>query len=241
MIVTIVCKDIINCKVTIVLCNRALISILQSNVISLIWSQTCMISGCLRGRKYYLGQAFQHYLTHWRPLDFARTYFPIDHSSSIPHAPGGGGGGGYFHICMHIGYVPPRERPPLSTLNFRSGAYHFHKWPTNPVWSITTLHFLPFRRPSFSTFLECQPLHCFPRPAQPGLAAGQSASQTRPGSSGDPHFHVQNGSSSVRSPAFSRSTVELGPEPGPFFTLPRHISTNIWGEYPPPPQGPCYM
>ena len=50
-----------------------------------------------------------------------------------------------------------------------------------------------------------------------GIAAGQNASQTRPGSSGDPHFHAQNGSSSVRGPAFSSSTVELGPEPGPIF------------------------
>ena len=37
---------------------------------------------------------------------------------------------------MHIGYVP-RERPPFSVLNFRTGAYHFHKWPKN--------RFLPFR------------------------------------------------------------------------------------------------
>ena len=34
----------------------------------------------------------------------------------------GGWGGGYFHICMHIGYVPC-ERTPFSALNFRSGAY----------------------------------------------------------------------------------------------------------------------
>ena len=34
---------------------------------------------------------------------------------------------------------------------------------------------------------------------RPGLAAGQSASQTRPGSSGDPHFDAQNDSSLFRS------------------------------------------
>ena len=68
---------------------------------------------------------------------------------------GGGGGGGGTSICMHIGYVP-RERPPFSALNFRSGAYHFHKLlksrsgasPFYIFWRI-----LPFRRPSFSKFL----------------------------------------------------------------------------------------
>ena len=42
-----------------------------------------------------------------------------------------GGGGRYLHN-MHIGYVP-RERPPFSALNFRSGAYHFHKLPKKSV------------------------------------------------------------------------------------------------------------
>ena len=61
------------------------------------------------------------------------------------------------------------------------------------------------------------------------------------------HFHAQNGSSSFRSPAFSsskrssptfsRSTGSPFRSPCQFFTLPRHIPTKIWGEYPPPPQG----
>ena len=102
---------------------------------------------------------------------------------------------------------------------------------------------------------------------QSGLAAGQSASQTRPGSSGDSHFHTQNGSSSFRSPAFSRSKrIKLVPEPRIFklktaqarsgaphfyarpgarsgarghFSLCRgtYLATKIWGEYPPPPPG----
>ena len=85
-----------------------------------------------------------------------------------------------------------------------------------------------------------------------GFAAGQSASQTRPGSSGDSHFHAQNGSSSFRSPAFSSSKRlklvpepriftldrELVPEPGPIFHFAAaHIPAKIWGEYPPPPLG----
>ena len=67
-------------------------------------------------------------------------------------------GGGYFHnyVCI-IRYVP-RERPPFSALNFRSGAYHFHKnYPkicsgaASPFYSFWRI--LPFRRPSFSKFL----------------------------------------------------------------------------------------
>ena len=56
---------------------------------------------------------------------------------------GGGGAGIYIlpYVGLHIGYVP-RERPPFSALNFRSGAYHIHKLPKNPFRSITILHFL---------------------------------------------------------------------------------------------------
>ena len=113
---------------------------------------------------------------------------------------------------MHIGYVP-RERPPFSALNFRSGAYHFHKFLNNPLRSITILQFLPFRRPYFrcprlaysaelapepSTFTP-EPLKLAPEPCIfhfaagcSGVSAGQSASQTHPTvRSGDPHFHAQ--------------------------------------------------
>ena len=94
----------------------------------------------------------------------------------------------------------------------------------------------------------------------------ESASQTRPGSSGVSHFHAQNGSSSFRSPAFSSSKrLKLVPEPRIFklktaqarsgaphfhtrpgarsgarahFSLCRGTYTKIWGEYiPPPPRG----
>ena len=72
---------------------------------------------------------------------------------------------------------------------------------------------------------------------RPGLAAGQSASQTRHGSSGDPHFHAQNGSSSFRSPAFSSSTgartrAHFSLCCGTYMYLPKFgVST------PPPPPG----
>ena len=93
-------------------------------------------------------------------------YKVVLYHSHVPPPPGGGGGG-YFHICMHIGYVP-HERPPFSALNFRSGAYNFHKLPKksgpeHPHFTFLLLRILPFRRPSFSNILlvsgrpECQP------------------------------------------------------------------------------------
>ena len=67
---------------------------------------------------------------------------------------------------------------------------------------------------------------------RPGLAAGQSASQTRPGSSGDPHSHAQNGSSSVRSPAFSCSKrLKLGPEPHIFTLKTAQARSGAWAHF----------
>ena len=186
--------------------------------------------------------------------------------------PGGGGGG--TSICMHIGYVP-RERPPFSALNFRSGAYHFHKLsvPGQQIRSGASPFYI-FWRLSFCRSGD----HHFQNPetifnfilfiASHGRLspnAKRSAAPRISGRSGDSHFHAQNGSSSFRSPAFSRSKrLKLVPEPRifklktaqarsgaphfharpgarsgalahAFFTLPRHIPTKIWGEYPPPP------
>ena len=150
----------------------------------------------------------------------------------------------------------PRERPPFSALNFRSGAYHFHKYPKNPFRSITILHFLAdFAVPETIIFK----ISLISTRSSPPTSRTQSVRQRRGlarrvlhGSSGDSHFHAQNGSSSFRSPAFSSSKRlklvpeprifkldrELVPEPLPIFTLPRHIPTKIWGDYPPPPPPP---
>ena len=69
--------------------------------------------------------------------------------------------------------------------------------------------------------------------------SGDSHFHAQNGSSsltGAPHFQAQNSSSSFRSPTFSRSTGSPFRSPCPLFTLPRHITTKIWGEYPPPPR-----
>ena len=120
----------------------------------------------------------------------------------------------------------------------RSGASPFYTF-----WRI-----LPFRRPSFSKFLEFQPVHRLPRAAaqrvrqRRGLAAvpeirifKRSAAPRVSGRSGAPNFQAQNGWSSFRRPPFSRSTGSSFWCPRHFFTLPRHMPTKIWGEYPPPP------
>ena len=166
-------------------------------------------------------------------------------------------------MCMHIGYVP-RERPPFSALNFRSGAYHFHKLPKNPFRSITILQFLADFAVSetiiFNFFFYFNPFIAShgrlspnaKRPAARGLAAGQSASQTRPGSSGDSHFHAQNGSSSFSpkprifklktgqarsgAPHFhARSGARSGARAHFSICRGMHIPTKIWGKTPPPP------
>ena len=133
----------------------------------------------------------------------------------------------------------PRERPPFWALNFRSGAYNFHKWTKTPLRSITILQFMPFRRPSFSKFLYFQPIHRRPLPAYwsqpeqrsesaPRLAAGQSAS------SGDPHFHARARSGAPHFHALPGARA--GPEPPFFYFAVAHTYQNLGRVYPPPPR-----
>ena len=170
-------------------------------------------------------------------------------------------------------------------MNFRSGAYHFHKLPKNPFRSITILHFLPdfavpetiifkislistrsspptaaaqrvrqrrglaavpeirifkrsaaqrvsgrSRRFAFSSVRQRRGLAAVPEPRIFTLKTAQARS-------GALHFRAQNGLSSFRRPPFSRSTGSSFRSPCHFFTLPWHIPTKTWGEYPPPPPG----
>ena len=108
---------------------------------------------------------------------------------------------------MHIGYVP-RLRPPFSALNFRSGAYHFHKLPkvrsgASPFYVFWRI--LPFRRPSFSKFLLFQPVHRLPRPAHLRSAAPRVSRRRAP---------ARRVLAAFRILAFSRSKrIKLVPEP----------------------------
>ena len=124
--------------------------------------------------------------------------------------------------------------------------HNFHKLPHKKIRSGASPYYnfwriLPFRRPSFSTRSS---------PPSAGSARTQSVRQRRglarrvlavPESpiftlktdqahSGALHFQAQNGSSSFRSPAFSRSTGSSFRSPCQFFTLPRHIPTKIRGD-----------
>ena len=133
---------------------------------------------------------------------------------------------------MHIVYMP-RERPPFSALNFRAGAYHFHKW---PKYSAPEHHHLIFFCRSgdhhfrnLFTFKSFIAAHGWITAASPNAKRSGSA----PGlasyitvSSGDAHFHAR-----------ARSGT-------PHFSLCRGTYLpKFWGEYPPPPPGviplPC--
>ena len=123
---------------------------------------------------------------------------------------------------MHIGYVP-RERPPFSVLNFRSGAYHFHKL---PIKSVPEHHHFTFfggfcrsGDHHFQNFFNFNPFIASHGRLSPN--AKRSAAPRVRGRSGDTHFHAQNGSSSFRRLVFSSSKrLKLVPEPH-IFTLDR--------------------
>ena len=143
-----------------------------------------------------------------------------------------GGGGGTSIMYMHIGYVP-RERPPFSALNFRSGAYHFHKLPPkNPFRSITILHFLADFAVQEIIIFKISSISTRSSPPTAGSARTRRVRQRRgwagvpeiriftlktdQARSGASHFHAQNGSSSFRNPTISRSTGTSFWSPCPF-------------------------
>ena len=165
---------------------------------------------------------------------------------------GGGWGGGVLpYVCKLciLGMCHTRD-PHFQPCISVSGAYHFHKlFKKNLFRSITLLHFLADFAVPETIIFKISLISTRSSPPTAGsarmqsvrqrreLAGGQSASQTRPGSSGDshftlktdqarsgaPHFHAQNGSSLFRSPAYSSSKrLKLIPEPR-IFTLEREL------------------
>ena len=165
---------------------------------------------------------------------------------------------------MHIGYVP-RESPefPFRSISFPQITNK------NPFRSITILHFLADFAVPETIIFKISLISTRSSPPTAGSARTQSVRQRRgvlavpeiriftlktaQALSGAPHFQAQNGSSSFRSPAFSRSTGSSFRSPAfsrstgssfrspafsrltgssfrspcPFFTLPRHISTLV--------------
>ena len=151
---------------------------------------------------------------------------------------------------MHIGYVP-HERPPFSALNFRSGAIIF---PNYQKISSGASPFYIFCRSGdhhFQNFFNFNPfIASHGRLSPNALAAPRVSSRLRvparcvlvvpetsiftlktdQARSGAPHFQVQNGSSSFRSPLIFTLDRELVPEPLPIFHFPAaHTYQNKFG------------
>ena len=165
----------------------------------------------------------------------------------------GGGGGG---VIPYAYWVCAARETPIFSPEFPFRTLIFTNFQKNPFWSITMLHFFGgFCRSGDHLFkISLISTRLSPPTARDGRlspnakrSAAPQVSQTRPGSSGDSHFHAQNGGKLVSpeprifklktaqarsgAPAFSRFTGSSFRSPCPFFTLPRHIPTKIWGEY----------
>ena len=139
--------------------------------------------------------------------------------------PGGGRGGVLPYVCI-LGMCRERDshfQPWISVPEH----IIFSNYQKNLFRSITILHFFA---DYFQNFFNLNPFTDVPEIQIFSLKTDQARS-------GDSHIHAQKGSSSFRSPAFSSSKRLKFWSPCPFFTLPRHIPTKIWGEYPPPPPG----
>ena len=154
---------------------------------------------------------------------------------------------------MHIGYVP-RERPPFSALNFRSGAYHFHKLPKNPFRRITILYFLADFAVPETIIFKISLISTRSSPPTAGRPRVSSWPERQPDASWqfrrlafsrskriklvpEPRIFKLKTAQARPEPRIFTLDRKLVPEPLPIFTLPRHIPTKIWGEYPPPRGG----
>ena len=138
-----------------------------------------------------------------------------------------------------------------------------HNWVCAANETPNFSHEFPFRSISFSQITKkirsgASPFYIFGRFCrsgdhhfqnffnfQPGLAAvpeirifKRSTAPRVSGRSGAPHFPRSKRLKLVPETPIFTLDRELVPEPLPFFTLPRHIPTKIWGEYPPPPPPP---
>ena len=142
------------------------------------------------------------------------------------HPPPPPGGGGVTSICMHIGYVP-RERPPFSALNFRSGAYHFHN-NDQKIRSGASPFFIfavPTETIIFKMFFIFNPFT-----ASHGRLSPNAKRSAAPRVSGRPECQP-DASWQFRRPAFSRSKrLKLVPEPR-IFTLDRGARSGARADF----------
>ena len=141
------------------------------------------------------------------------------------YCPGGGGGGVTSNYVCILGMCRTRD-PQFQPWISVPEHIIFTNYQKNPFRSITILHFLAdFAIPETIIFK----ISLISTRSSPPTAGSARTPPRVSGRFGDSHFHAQNGSSSFRSPAFSRSTGSSFRSPSPFCILPRHIPTKIWG------------
>ena len=158
---------------------------------------------------------------------------PLTINNLLVYAPGGGSS-----ICMHIGYVP-QKRLPFSALNFRSGAYNFQKFPQKSVPEHHQFTFFGgFCRSGdhhFPNFFNFNPFIASHGRLSP--YAAPRVSQTRPGSSGESHFHAKTDQARSGDPHFH---ARPGARSGALANF--SLWRGTWPKFgvstpPPPPRG----
>ena len=124
---------------------------------------------------------------------------------------------GYFHVCIYIYIVyVPLERPPFLALNFRSGAYHFHKCSNTSLRSGGASPFYSLCRFGDHNFRNFAAYGRLTLLRSPALSHPSHSSSLRSlafftlprrcGVSGRPKCPPDASYSPFRRPAFSRST-----------------------------------
>ena len=165
-----------------------------------------------------------------------------------PPGEGGGGGGGYFHMYAYW-VCAARETPifsaefPFRSISFsqitKKSVPEHHHFNFFAGFCLSGDHHFQF---FFISTCSSSPTAGSARTQsiwqRRGLAAGQSASQTRSGSSGDSHFHASKRIKLVPEPRISMLDRELDPEQGPIFHFAAAHTYQNLGWVPPPPPPP---
>ena len=153
---------------------------------------------------------------------------------------------------MYAYWVCAARETPISALSFRSGAYHFHKLPKIRSGASPFYLFGEFCRSGDHHFkISLMSTRSSPPTAGSAAVSGRperqldaswqfrrlafSRSKPYQARSANPNCHAQTGSSSIRSPAFSRLPGSSFRSPGQFFTFPRTYLPKFAGSNPPPP------
>ena len=147
----------------------------------------------------------------------------------------GGGGGGHFHICAY--WVCATRETSIFSPKFPLQSISFLQMTNNKKICSGDHHFQLF---FFLQAILSPPTASLLQPAQTicvwAVPRGYSWPECQPDTSykvgsTDPHFHARARSGVLH---FKLDSLQSPL----FFTLPWHIPTKIWGEWPPPPPPP---